>query len=151
MTLDDMVLDLEQSIEVQADLDEAFPVVLYRLGEGQESPNGQPLQLVLEPWAGGRWYRDRGEGVGHLWGHVQAIKSPTLLELCGPLFMSYPVLNHIEVRLERIEDKTRIRLRHRALGLLEKKHRESFSIGWRYIFERIAGDLAASGAAQPPK
>ena len=46
--------------------------------------------MVIEPWPGGRWYRDLGNNAGHLWGHVQVIKPPTLLELCGPMFMSFP-------------------------------------------------------------
>src|SRR5438045_9679010 len=28
----------------------------------------------LEPWPGGRWFRDLGEGNGHFWGALQAIK-----------------------------------------------------------------------------
>ena len=28
------------------------------------------------------------------------IKAPVLLELSGPMFMSYPALNHIEVKVE---------------------------------------------------
>ena len=47
------------------------------------------MPMKLEAWPGGRWYRDLGDGNGHFWGHVQAIKRPTLLEISGPLFMSY--------------------------------------------------------------
>ncbi|HEX3702577.1 MAG TPA: hypothetical protein VHU82_04550 [Vicinamibacterales bacterium] len=35
----------------------------------------------LEAWPGGRWFRDLGDNTGHLWGHVQAIKPPTLPEI----------------------------------------------------------------------
>ena len=44
--------------------------------------------MTLEPRPGGRWFRDLGDDNGHFWGHVQAIKRPTLLEITGPLFMS---------------------------------------------------------------
>ena len=47
--------------------------------------------MKIELWPGGSWYRDLGDGNGHFWGNVQAIKRPTLLEITGPLFMSYPV------------------------------------------------------------
>ena len=50
------------------------------------------MPMKIEPWPGGRWYRDLGNDNGHFWGHVQAIKQPTLLEIYGPLFMSYPLL-----------------------------------------------------------
>ena len=62
--------------------------------------------MILEPWPGGRWFRDRGNGVGHLWGHVQVIKPPVLIELSGPMFMSYPALNHVELRLDQIAGGT---------------------------------------------
>lgn len=60
-------------------------------------PHGplQQLNLKLEPWPGGRWYRDLGNNAGHLWGHVQVIKPPKLLEIAGPLMMSYPAISHI--------------------------------------------------------
>ncbi len=48
------------------------------------------MPMKIEPWPGGRWYRDLGDNNGHFWGHVQAIKRPTLLEITGPLLASYP-------------------------------------------------------------
>jgi hypothetical protein len=48
---------------------------------------------------GGRWYRDLGEDNGHFWGTVQAIKRPTLLEITGPLFMSYAAVSNLQYRL----------------------------------------------------
>ena len=50
------------------------------------------MPMMLEAWPGGRWFRDLGNGNGHLWGHVQAIKAPTLLEITGPLMMSFAVV-----------------------------------------------------------
>jgi len=61
--------------------------------------NGTPMPMKLEAWPGGRWFRDLGEGNGHYWGTVQAIKHPTLLEFSGPLFMSQPVANNVQYRL----------------------------------------------------
>ena len=61
-----------------------------RWGRSTQLPEGASLSLKLEAWPGGRWYRDLGNNTGHFWGHVQAIKPPTLLEICGPLMMSYP-------------------------------------------------------------
>src|SRR3982751_2317131 len=141
MKTDEMVLDVTQSVEIGAGIDEVFKSMLFRLGEGNTRPDGESLQLNIEPWAGGRWYRDRGEGVQHLWGHVQAIKAPELLEMSGPMFMSYPAINHIEVKLERVPDGTKVTLRHRALGLIEQAHREGVSTGWQYMLDNIARDF----------
>ena len=81
MKLDDMTLDVNQHIEIRAAIGDVFRSVLYRLGEGNTTPKGESLQMILEQWPGGRWFRDRGNGIGHLWGHVQVIKPPVLLEL----------------------------------------------------------------------
>lgn len=147
MNLENMLIDVEQHIEVKAAIGDVFKSVLYRLGEGNTNPNGESLQMVLEPWAGGRWFRDRGNGIGHLWGHVQVIKAPTLLELSGPLFMSYPAVNHVEVRLEEFAGGTKVRLRHRALGLLDGAHREGVRVGWKHMIESIHKDFAGTAAA----
>src|SRR5690349_11032311 len=127
MNLEEMTLDLEQTVEINATLEDTFKGLLHRFGKGNQAPNGEPLNLELEPFAGGRWYRDRGAGVQHLWGHVQVIKPPVLLELSGPMFMSYPAINHIEVKLEPAGDGTKLTLRHRAIGMISKEHREGVS------------------------
>ena len=100
MTIDDLTLDTTQSIDIKADIGDVFRSVLHRTGEGFTNPQGESLQMTMEQWPGGRWLRDRGNGVGHLWSHVQVIKVPVLPELSGPLFMSYPALNHLEAKLE---------------------------------------------------
>lgn len=147
MKLEDMMIDVEERTEVKASIGDVFRGLLHRLGEGNTGPNGQSLQLILEQWPGGRWFRDRGNGIGHLWGHVQVIKPPTLVELSGPMFMSYPAMNHVEVRLEEIPGGTRLVLRHRSLGLLEKAHREGVATGWKHIIESINSDFASAATA----
>ena len=147
MKLEEMTLDVNQHIEVKAAIGDVFRSVLYRFGEGFGTPKGESLQMILEQWPGGRWFRDRGNGVGHLWGHVQVIKPPVLLELSGPMFMSYPALNHLEIKLEEIAGGTRLALRHRAIGLIESAHREGVSTGWQDILNVIKEDCTAKIAA----
>ena len=144
MKLEDMTLDLEQHVDVQGALDDVFKSVLHRFGEGNLGPNGEPLQLRIEPFAGGRWFRDRGEGIQHLWGHVQVIKPPTLLELSGPMFMSYPALNHLEIKLDQIPDGTRVTLRHRAIGMLDPAHKEGVTKGWKTFLDAVNNDFSKS-------
>src|SRR5215469_12021971 len=148
MKLDDMTLDVEQKVEVKAALGDVFRSALHRLGDGFTNPTGESMQMILEQWPGGRWFRDRGNGIGHLWGHVQVIKPPVLLELSGPMFMSYPAINHLEVKLEEIAGGTRLALRHRAIGFLEPAHREGVSTGWQHLLNTIAEDCTARTAAQ---
>lgn len=142
MKLDDMTLDFEQQIVVKAPIGDVYRSVLHRFGEGFQNPKGESMQMILEQWPGGRWFRDRGNGVGHLWGHLQVMKAPTLLELSGPMFMSYPAINHMEVRLEEIPGGTRLNLRHRALGFLDPQHKAGVSEGWAGMLAVIAKDCS---------
>jgi hypothetical protein len=144
MKLDEMTLDVNQHIEIKAAVGDVYRSVLHRFGEGFTNLKGESQDMVLEQWAGGRWFRDRGNGVGHLWGHVQVIKPPVLLELSGPMFMSYPAMNHVEVKLEEIPGGTRMALRHRALGFIEPAHREGVGKGWQYMLNAIAEQLTAA-------
>lgn len=147
MTMDDLTLDLTETIDVKADIGDVYRSLLHRLGEGNTNPQGEPLQMILEQWPGGRWFRDRGNGIGHLWGHVQVIKPPVLLELSGPLFMSYPALNHIEVKLEQCPGGTRLDFRHRAIGFIDPAHRQGVTTGWRHILNGVAQDSSARAGA----
>jgi len=97
--------------------------------------------MKIEPWVGGNWYRDMGEAdghtYGHLWGHVQVIKAPTLLELNGPMPMSYPAINHVRYRLKAEGNGRRLSLIHRAMGLLPQELRDGVPEGWAHGFKRI--------------
>src|SRR5215204_4200106 len=83
-----------QQIAIDARLEIAFEAVLAELGPGSVLPDGSPFPMKIEAWPGGRWYRDLGNNTGHFWGHVQVIKPPKLLELVGPMPMSFPAINH---------------------------------------------------------
>lgn len=147
MTLDELTLDTVQSIDIHADIGDVFRSMLHRFGDRMTNPHGESMQMILEEWPGGRWFRDRGNGIGHLWGHVQVIKPPVLLELSGPMFMSYPALNHIEIKLEQKAGGTHVDFRHRAIGFIEPAHREGVNKGWRNILESIAQDCSSRANA----
>ncbi len=140
MTLEDLTLDLEQTIEINATPAKVFEGVLHRFGEGSTGPDGSPMSMVLERRAGGRWYRDRGEGVEHLWGFVQVIKPPVLLELSGPMFMSYPANNHLKIKIEEAHDGSKVTLRHRALGMIDPNHRQGVGQGWQHYLTELKKD-----------
>src|SRR5260370_30574986 len=93
--IEDLTLNITEEIHVRASLDATFAALLEQLGPHNEVADDKPLPMKVEPWPGGRWYRDLGDNNGHFWGHVQAIKRPTLLEISGPLFMSYPAVSNV--------------------------------------------------------
>src|SRR5262245_8617002 len=93
-------LEIRKSIDIAAPMEIVFEAALDELGPGSELPVGSPFPMKIERWPGGRWYRDLGNNSGHLWGHVQVIKPPALLEIWGPMMMSYPAINHVQYRLK---------------------------------------------------
>jgi len=131
------LLRVEKEILIAAPLDIAFEALLEELGPASEKLGGIPMPMVLEPWPGGRWFRDLGNNTGHLWGHVQVINPPTLLELVGPLFMSCACSNHIQYRLVAEGTGTRLKLLHRGLGEIPPEHREGVVAGWSYKIDRV--------------
>ena len=137
MNLDELTLDVSQEVEIRAAAGDVFRSMLKRLAEENTTPDGKPLQLVLEPWPGGRWFRDLGNQQGHLWGLVQVIKPPTLLEITGPMFMSYPAAGHVQFRLSQMSGGTLLAMRHRVLGLIDEQHRRGVVGGWQHILNRI--------------
>jgi hypothetical protein len=130
------VLHIQKDIDIEAPIAVAFAALLEQLGPGSDSPQG-PMPMKLEPWPGGRWYRDLGDNAGHFWGHVQVIKPPTLLEVTGPLFMSYAVASHVQYRLAEQGKGTRLSLLHRAIGEIAPEHREGAVKGWEHILSRV--------------
>jgi hypothetical protein len=123
-------------MRVNASLTVTFDALLEQMGPGNETPDGKSLAMKIEPWPGGRWYRDLGDNDGHLWGHVQAIKRPTLLEITGPLFASYPFVSNLQYRLTEANGVTNIVLRHTALGFIQDDHRNGVGKGWAWLLER---------------
>jgi uncharacterized protein YndB with AHSA1/START domain len=137
LTREDMTITINQEIHVKAPLETTFAALLEQLGPGNETPDGKSLSLKIEPWPGGRWYRDMGDGNGHFWANVQAIKRPTLLEFAGPLFASFPLVNNVQYRLREVDGGTLIVFRHTALGLLTDEHKAEMPKGWASMHERV--------------
>src|ERR1700704_2391041 len=142
--IEKMTLSLTGEIRVQAPIDVTFATLIEQLGPLNETPEGQKMNMKIEAWPGGRWYRDLGDGNGHFWGNVQAIKRPTLLEICGPLFMSYPVVSNLQYRLSEIDGGTLLTFHHTALGLILDEHRKGVTGGWKHIHEGVRKRAEAS-------
>lgn len=145
LSLDALTIYIAQEIHVRASLDATFAALLEQLGPSNEVGDNKPMPMVIEPWPGGRWFRDLGNGNGHYWATVQAIKKPTLLELCGPLFMSHPVANNLQYRLSEEPGGTLIKFHHHGFGLLVESDR-NVQDGWKYIHERVVARAESARA-----
>ncbi|TWT96058.1 hypothetical protein Pla108_31400 [Botrimarina colliarenosi] len=133
----DLLLDISQAIEIDAAPGDAYRALLRRLTSENNTPDNRPMPMVLEEWPGGRWFRDLDGGQGHLWGFVQVIKPPTLLEVNGPMFMSYAVAGHIQFRLTPISGGVELAMRHRVVGPVEEEHRRGVVFGWEHLLNGV--------------
>ena len=134
--IESLSLKVTQEIRVRASMETTFAALLEELGPSQRMMDETPMPMKIEAWPGGRWFRDLGDNNGHCWGMVQAIKRPNLLEMSGPLFMSYPVSNNVQYRLSQEGDETVIKFSHTGFGLISEDHRKGVVSGWSTIHER---------------
>jgi uncharacterized protein YndB with AHSA1/START domain len=130
-SIESCTIVIEQVVKVNAPIDVTFESLLEEL-QHLDSPNG-PMDFKLEAWPGGRWYRDLGNGNGHFWAVVQAIKRPTLLEFSGPLMLSFPVIHNVQYRLAEENGVTVISFHHFAFGSISDEHKEGMRQGWTKI------------------
>lgn len=136
-TMENMTFEIAKEIRVHAPLETTFAALLEQMGPSNETEDGRPMPMKIEPWPGGRWYRDLGGDNGHFWGHVQAIKRPTLLEISGPLFASFPLVSNLQYRLKEVDGGTLIVFRHTALGFIANDIRNGVVTGWTALLENI--------------
>jgi hypothetical protein len=135
--IENLSLEIAQEMHVRSSLVATFDALLEEVGPSNLGANDAPMPMKLEAWPGGRWFRDLGDNNGHLWGHVQAIKRPTLLEVTGPLMMSFGVASNVQYRLKEVDGGTLIAFRHSAIGLFPDGYREAFAKGFPQILQRI--------------
>ena len=130
-------MEIRKDLQIAAPIEITFETILEELGPGSVLPDGKPFPMKIEAFPGGRWYRDLGNNTGHFWGHVQVIKPPKLLELVGPMPMSFPALNHVQYRLTAEGNGTRLQFVHKAMGLLPPELRDGMPEGWEHGLKRI--------------
>jgi len=134
-----MPLDFDCRLEVTID---APPSAVQRavvegFGEWMVSPQtGQTMALRIEPFVGGRVFRDLGEGHGHLWAHISVLK-PGLIEMVGPFASVEPCYNLIRFRFaEAGTDQTRLTFSHQASGAVPAEMLEGAPLGWQQVIEK---------------
>jgi hypothetical protein len=130
-------LTISEEIFVKASMETTFASLLAQLGRLNETPDGKPLSMILEAKPGGRWYRDLGGDNGHLWGFVQSIKRPSLLEMWGPLFISTATTNNLIYRLSEANGGTLITFKHTLLGSVPDDFEEKMPLGWQAMHARV--------------
>ena len=138
---DDLVLNIEQTLEIKGSPEKVFDGLIRHLCDIEGEPGKPRLKLTMERKPGGRWYRDLGGESGHLWGFVQSIKPPTLLEIFGPFMMSYPVAGHMIIRLAPTASGTKLVFKNEVFGPLPAEYRDGMPEGWANILNALKRDV----------
>ncbi len=136
---------IKEEIRVRASMEKTFASLLAQMGRENQTPDGKPLPMVIEPRPGGRWFRDLGGDGGHLWGFVQSIKRPALLEIWGPLFMSTAATSNLLYQLTETDEGTLITFTHTVVGPFPEDHRPQLGTGWTALHARVRAAAEAAG------
>lgn len=135
--VDQPTFTITEEFFVRASIDATFDSLITQMGRQNETPEGKPMPMMIETKPGGRWYRDLGGDNGHLWGFVQSIRRPALLEIWGPLFMSTAAANNLIYRLTEVDGGTMISFKHTLLGPVPDEFRQHMAPGWTAIHDRV--------------
>jgi len=57
------------------------------------------------------------------------------------MFMSYPAINHVEVKIEPAAGGCKVVLRHRAIGIIDPQHRKGMGEGWGHVLSQTKKGL----------
>jgi len=146
---DQSTFTVSEEIYVRASLEQTFESLLAQLGPLNETPDGRALTMVLEARPGGRWYRDLGGDNGHLWGFVQSIKRPSLLEVWGPLMMSTGATSNMIYRLSEKDGGTLRSFKHTLVGPVSDEAREKMPPGWAAMNANVKKNAERSAERKP--
>src|SRR5271169_5817009 len=64
--LENFTLNISEEIHVNASLEATFDALLEQIGPANERDDAVPMPMKIEPWPGGRWFRDLGNNNAHL-------------------------------------------------------------------------------------
>ena len=118
---------IRKKIDVKVPVERAFTVFAARMGDWWHKDHSLAqgkvqTGVIIEPFAGGRWYETADDGSEEDWGKVIAYEPPGRLVLNWQLnreFTYDPELETIvEVRFEEIAEGTRVHFEHRHLERL---------------------------------
>jgi uncharacterized protein YndB with AHSA1/START domain len=150
---------VRKSLLVKAPPQKAFDVFTGGMGRWwlkSHSVSASPMvDVIIEPFAGGRWFERGEDGSECLWGKVLAWEPPARVLLAWQLDGTWKhnpdLITEVEVRFTSEGSGTRVDFEHRNLeryGEHAEKVRESIDApgGWSGLLESFA-KLAEGGEA----
>lgn len=133
-------LDIANEVTIAAPREKVFDA-LTRMGQWWPHRFREGTRVVLEPFAGGRFYEEWGDGSGALYGIVTRLSRPDHIRVDGPMGMSGPVVGVWAFDLEDEGGTTVVKYTHRGFGDIDDETRESYRNGWGDVFAALRRDL----------
>jgi len=100
-------------------------------------PTEKP-RAKLEPWVGGRFYREEPSGEAALHGIVTYFQPNKLLRLSGPIGMSHlPVSNAFIFELTPDKKGTILKLCQRTFGYMDPDLKNRYQGGWKKLLPQL--------------
>ena len=93
--------------------------------------------VVLEPYVGGRFYEDWGDGSGALYGTVGCWDAGSRVVVSGPMGMAGPVVGVWSFELSLDGARTLLRCTHRAFGDIDDETAQGYRSGWGEVLAAL--------------
>lgn len=125
------VVHIEDEIRIGAPASRVFGAMVGEIGmwfwRGEE---GTDPPAKLEAWAGGRFFREWGEGNTELFATVGLIKKDRQLRLLGSIGGRHAIASVADLVLEEEGDETLVRVTHRVSGEVTDAEVGDYESGW---------------------
>jgi uncharacterized protein YndB with AHSA1/START domain len=141
------VAPIVASVVIKAAPQRAFELFTQEMGRWWPKGIGKApfVEIVLEPYKGGRWYERDVEGVETQWGAVLAWEPPRRLLLAWQINSRWSFdaefTTEVEVTFSPADGGTHVTLEHRQLeryGSDFERHSEMLRGGWPTILGKFA-------------
>jgi uncharacterized protein YndB with AHSA1/START domain len=138
---------IHKTIDVKAPVDRAFAVFASRMGDWWHKEHSLAqgkvqTGVIIEPFAGGRWYETADDGSEENWGKVIAYEPPHRLVLAWQLTREFTYdpdfETTVEVRFEETAEGTRVHFEHRDLERMGEGAVQTFEEmdgGWGMLLD----------------
>lgn len=110
---------------------------------------GNAVNIILEPFVGGRLYEVWGENTGALWATVTKIQPPRELCLVGPIGLPEPTHGVTTFLLNSRDDTTIVQFTHEAFGKIGPEIETRHTEGWKdLLLKRLPAYIESSAQNQ---
>lgn len=138
-------LDIANEVTIAAPREKVYDALL-RMGGWWPHRFRDGVGVVLEPFVGGRFYEDWGDGQGALYGTIARLSRPAHLSVSGPMGMGGPVVGLWSFDLEEDGEGTVLKYAHRGFGDISEETRQGYTEGWGEVFDALRRELGIGEA-----